>query len=85
MMSENKIVEVIWLDAMSTNDHLPLSVAESITPMERRSVGYLIKSDEDCVIITYGFITDFLEGKTACDQALVIPKGMIIKVEELND
>lgn len=72
-----KLVEVIWVDAMIEEGHLPSHAVSSMVPIERHSVGYLISSDDDCIKITYGTLENFYKGEKAYDMALVLPRCMI--------
>ena len=85
MSDEFKVVEVVWLDAGLESLQLSVGEAQGLTSMERRNVGYCIVNDEQKVILVFGFIEDRDRHGEACDQTLVIPRGLIKSVRELEE
>jgi len=77
-------VEVIWADACFEEAHIPLSGAESLTPLIRRNVGYVVCDDAEKITIIFGVIENIWKGNSAGDITLCIPKGMIKEIKELK-
>ncbi len=76
-----KIVEVEWLDAQSGfSSPLTIEELESEKPIITSSVGYLIKEDDEKVILGFMMFGD--EGMFKHWQ--LIPKGMIKKIRTLE-
>ena len=72
-----KIVEVEWLDAQSGfSSPLTIEDLEREEPVHTFSVGYLLKEDEDKIILGFMMFGD--EGVFKHWQ--LIPKGMIKKI-----
>ena len=80
-----KRVEVIWLDAMIEEGHIPDSSVEAMLPIERHTLGYVITSGGDCIKMTYGTLENFYKGQQAYDMVLLIPGCMIKKIIELKE
>ncbi len=72
-----ELVEVVWVDAMIEEGHIPPSVVSGMVPIERHTIGYLINSEDDCVRITFGTLENFYKGERAYDMVLVLPRCMI--------
>ena len=80
-----KIVKVIWFDAWGDDAQLVVDAVTDFEPIERRNVGYLIKDDEDKIILTQGIVENpYLEG-LRIDGCVVIPKGMIKPVGGIEE
>ncbi len=76
-----KIVEVEWLDAQSGfSSPLTIEELESVEPAHTSSVGYLIKEDEEKVILGFMLFGD--EGMFKHWQ--LIPRGMIKNIRTLE-
>ena len=80
-----KIVEVEWIDAHSSMDALTISELEKQKPFITKSCGYLIKEDEEKVVL--GFM---LFGFNVMDEPIlkhyqVIPKGMVKKIRVIKE
>lgn len=76
-----KIVEVEWLNAQSGfSSPLTLEELESEEPLHTFSVGYLIKEDENKIILGFMMFGD--EGMFKHWQ--LIPKGMIKKINVIR-
>lgn len=76
-----KIVEVEWLDAQTGfSQPLNLEELEKESPLHTFSVGYLLKEDEEKVIL--GFMMFGSEGFFKHWQ--LIPKGMIKSIKEIR-
>ena len=70
---EKKIVEVIWIDAWSDQAQMAISAAKDAKPMTRTNVGYVLRDDDSCLVMTFGLI-----GDNECDMLFTIPKQMIL-------
>ena len=79
------IVKITWLDAGFENTNMHLEQVKCMTPMLRENVGYLIMNNKKQVILSFGFIHDKEHGHEVWDGTLVIPKGMIVKIEQLKE
>jgi len=78
-------IEVIWVDACIEEAHIPLSGAETLTPLVRRNVGYVVREDAEAIIIQFGIIENIWKGNSASDIPLCIPKGMVKEIKELKE
>ena len=81
---ELKKVEITWLDAWSDEARLELDAANDVNLLESHNVGYLLKGDDEKVIITQGTINNLFHGKMFMDGFVVIPRGMIKEIKVLN-
>lgn len=82
MKGNYKIVEVEWLDAQGGfSCPLTLEELEREKPSHTFSAGYLLKEDEEKVILGFMMFGD--EGMFKHWQ--LIPKGMIQNIKELGD
>jgi len=79
-----KPVEVIWDDAWSDSEQRDIEAIGDIVPVERRDVGYLIKSDKSQIIITSGVLTNLYEGKIFIDGVKVFPRSIVRKVRGID-
>lgn len=82
---ELKLVKVVWVDAMSVIDPIPLEEIMKFVPIERSNVGYLLCSDNEKVIIAGGIMHNLYKGEFAHDYSMLIPKCMVIRIEYLNE
>jgi len=79
-----RIIEVTWVDACLEEAHILLSGAETLTPLVRKNVGYVIHEDAEAIVILYGVIENAWKGNSASDIPLCIPKGMVKEIKELK-
>lgn len=81
-MKKYEIVEVEWLDAQS-GFHSPLTLEEleREEPLHTYSTGYLLKEDEEKIIL--GFMMFGNEGMFKHWQ--LIPRGMIKKITKIRN
>ena len=84
-VTELKEVKIIWIDAWGDDAHLELGAVANFIPIERANKGFLIRGDEDKVIITQGTIDNLYAGKTFVDGFVVIPRGMVKSIKVEND
>lgn len=79
---EPKIVKITWMDAVSI-DATPALVEmenmETLHPVISYIVGYLIQDNEDCYVLSKEFWPEPMKIK----YLHVIPKGAVVKIEEL--
>lgn len=77
------LVEVLWEDAGLEAIQMDAEQAIVLTSIKRKNAGYCLVNNKEKVILCFGVIADGEHGKTVYDQTLVIPKGIVIKIEEL--
>ena len=77
-----KLIEVTWIDASCITDNLPIDA--EIKPLERVTVGYLLREHEDYLEITFGFIENFHSHENACEMKFALPKAMILKRRDFD-
>lgn len=83
-MNNYKLVEVIWEDAWSDTAQLEIDAVGDFKPIERKDVGYLIKSDKEGVIITPGLVKNLYAGKLFTDGIRVFPRSMVKKMRGID-
>ena len=76
-----EIVEVIWVDAGSIPRYVSEESSLNMTAVERCNVGYLIKEDEENIVIIYGQIN---LPPIKNEEPKIIPKVMIKKLYRLH-
>ena len=79
------IVKIVWWDAACESGNLSLVEAKDIHPIRRESVGFLICSNEEKVIISFGSVGDIDKGGICYQDTLVVPKGDVEKITILTD
>lgn len=84
-MSTFKKVKVIWLDSWSDMEYLEVDAANHVTAAIRENVGYLLRVDQEVLVLTSGIIDNLFKGKTRADGIQVIPTCMVKGVLELNN
>jgi len=78
-----KKVEIIWVDSWSDDAILKPDVVNGIVPATRYNVGYLVKEDEEMVIIAPGLINNLYVGDRQMSGFWLIPKSMIKEIRML--
>ncbi len=78
-----RLVEVVWIDAVNEDGHLPLEAIQGMASLERRNVGYLVRLGDN-VVITWGIIHNYYKNLDAYDGAMVIPKQMVKEIKYLK-
>ena len=78
-------VEIIWVDAVLEEGHLPIAVASEIKPIKRKNIGYCISDNDDGILITFGTLENFYKGLIAHDMVMYIPRGAIESVKKLRE
>lgn len=75
-------VEVFWIDGSSLiGESFSEEEAKALTPVRRRSIGYIVKEDEDEITITFGI---YEWAKPRYDKTISILKKSIEKYVELD-
>ena len=82
-MAEDKIVEVTWLDTCYDEGHPPIELASELCYIERKNVGYLKHSDDDKVVLLFGYLINKNKQVTASDVPIAIARGCIKSIREL--
>jgi len=80
-----KIVEVSWIDAHSSMDAMTLSELEKQKPFETKSCGYLIKEDEEKIILGFMLFGFNVNEEPLLKHYQVIPKGMVKKIRVIEE
>ena len=77
-----KTIEVVWGDAwISTND-ISIKKANRLKPVKRRTVGYLVSENKDCLVLC----TDTYDDEPKIVNApMVIPWGWIYEYYEYDE
>lgn len=73
-----KLVHVVWVDAAVSNVWRSQETAAKDTPHECRSVGYMLKNDDHCVVLAPHVSGD------ECNGDIVIPKVWVKAIVELG-
>ena len=73
------------MDAWGDQAHLEEDAVINLAPIERRNVGFLMKGDDEKVIVTQGVIINLFAGKTFMDGIVVIPREMVKEMKVLNE
>lgn len=87
------MVEVQWGDAWIDTDDYTFEEAKKLTPVIRKTIGYLVSTTDDCIILA----TDLykrdkppsIKGRWESDKStintpMVIPWGMVIEWYEIS-
>jgi len=78
-------VEVEWIDAHSSLDAQTLSELEKAEPFLTKSCGYLIKEDEEKVVLGFMCFGFNINDEALLKHYQVIPKGMVKKITRLKE
>lgn len=78
------IVEVVWGDAWIGTDDISIKKAQKLKPVKRRTVGYLVSENEDCIVLCTDRYDDH---KKTVNAPMVIPWGWIYEYSlyEISD
>ena len=79
------IVEVTWIDAQEETGMLGLEAAEGQKPILTRTVGFLVKNSNDCVVVSASVFDEGGPDKDIYRSTWTIPKGCIKEIRKLND
>ena len=74
--------KIFWIDARTDNDNVPIEVAEGMQPYPRENKGWIVKDNESEIVIAFGLIRNSEGVLIAYDMPTVIPRGLIVKIEE---
>ena len=77
------IVEITWLDACCEEANVEETYLDAMLPMERKNTGYLYSSRTDYLILVSGEIHNVEKDLRMYDHSLLIPTGMVVKIEHL--
>lgn len=72
-----KLVHVVWVDAAVSNTWRSQETAAKDLPHECRSVGYVLKNDDQCIVIA-----PHVSGEE-CNGDIVIPRVWVKSIVEL--
>lgn len=72
-----RLVHVVWVDAAVSNTWRSQETAAKDLPHECRSVGYVLKNDDQCIVIA-----PHVSGEE-CNGDIVIPKVWVRSIVEL--
>jgi len=76
-------VEVTWMDAWSDTIRFEKEMADLLPPVVRQSLGYLVKDDEDIVVLSAELIDNAFTGALLFEGQHIILKSMIERIEYL--
>jgi len=72
-------VEVVWGDAWISTDDISVKKAKSLKPVKRRTIGYLVAENKECVVLC----TDIYDKEPKTVNApMVIPWGWVYEYYE---
>lgn len=72
-------VEVVWGDAWISTDDISVKKAKSLRPVKRRTIGYLVAENKECVVLC----TDIYDKEPKTVNApMVIPWGWVYEYYE---
>ena len=77
-------VEVEWIDAHSSLDAITIPELEKAEPFLTKSCGYLIKEDEDKIILGFMCFGVNINDEPLLKHYQVIPRGMVKKIIKLK-
>ena len=75
-------VEVVWGDAWISTGDITLKKALKLKPVKRRTVGYLVSENDECVVLCTDLYDD---EKRVFNAPMVIPWGWIYEYYEYVD
>ncbi len=86
-MKEFPVVEVWWADAWIDTKDYSLEEAKKLSPVMRKTIGYLVNTTDNCIILATDLYKDSktpeIEENTI-NTPMVIPWGMVIEWYELT-
>ena len=86
-MNEFPIVEVQWGDAWIDTDDYTFEEAKKLTPVIRKTIGYLINITDECIILATDIYKESKSPeieKNTINTPMVIPWGMVIEWYEIS-
>ena len=86
-MKEFSIVEVQWGDAWIDTDDYTFEEAKKLTPVIRKTIGYLINITDECIILATDIYKESKSPeieKNTINTPMVIPWGMVIEWYEIS-
>tara|TARA_R110002020_G_scaffold198231_1_gene399458 strand:+ start:15754 stop:16017 length:264 start_codon:yes stop_codon:yes gene_type:complete len=86
-MIDLPIVEVKWGDAWIDTKDYTFEEAKKLSPVIRKTIGYLINTTEECIVLATDLYKESkspeIEGNTI-NTPMIIPWGMVIEWYELT-
>lgn len=82
---ELKRVEVTWEDAWHEVSELAQKDIEGLSPMSRKTVGYLRKMTKGEVVVASGLIEKVPNGEDSFCDIAIIPRGIVKGILTLNN
>ena len=70
-----RVVEVVWGDAWLGTSDVSIKKARKLKPVKRRTVGYLVSENDDCVVLA----TDSYDDEGGYNAPMIIPWGWILE------
>tara|TARA_R110000787_G_scaffold232798_2_gene339871 strand:+ start:4085 stop:4348 length:264 start_codon:yes stop_codon:yes gene_type:complete len=86
-MNEFPIVEVQWGDAWTDTNDYTFEEAKNLTPVIRKTIGYLINITDECIILATDIYKESKSPeieKNTINTPMVIPWGMVIEWYEIS-
>lgn len=74
------LVEVTWLDAWSDEVFFDQEMVDVLIPAIRKSSGYLLRNDDEVVVLTGELIDNSFVGKQRRQGLRLIPKPMVQEI-----
>jgi len=81
------VVEVKWGDAWVDTDDYTLEEAKKLTPVLRKTIGYLVAATDDCIILAtdlYDESKSPMIKENTVSTPMIIPWGMVEEWYELT-
>jgi len=78
-------VEIVWVDALHDEAHLDLEEMANFNVAHRQSIGYIVRSDEEKLVLTHGLSDNDIDGKVFIEGIFVIPWRMIEEIIDLDE
>ena len=76
-------VEITWLDAWSDAIIFEQGMVSLLSPAVRKSIGYLLREDDDVVVISPEIIDNAFSGKQHYETQHLILKCMVERIDRL--
>ena len=80
-----KTVEVSWIDAWNDSEEITAEHAQSLRPIKRRQVGYLLKQSDTAIVLAAGVYEQVPDGVDSFYDVTVIPMGIVTAVSVLEE
>ena len=86
-MKDFTVVEVQWGDAWVDTDDYTFEEAKKLTPVLRKTIGYLVGTTDNCIILATDLYNESKSPsikENTINTPMVIPWGMVIEWYELT-